>query len=150
MTFISPQDQQTLRTLFSQELQNDVTLLYFTQLESVMQVRGQECTICKDTRELLEEVTGLSEKIHLTVKDFVQDEPEAQRLGVTHIPATILQGSAKGAVRFFGVPAGYEFSTLIEDILDISKGTTKLHSTTQEAVSKIDQDLHIQVFVTPT
>jgi glutaredoxin-like protein len=150
MPLISPEDRRTLETLFAQELRDDVTIIYFTQHESVMTVRGQECATCKDTRELLEEVTAISEKLHLQVKDFVRDEQEAQRLGITHIPAFILQGHARGTVRFFGIPAGYEFSTLIEDLLDVSKGTTTLNEKTREALSKVDQDLHIQVFVTPT
>jgi len=150
MPLISPEDRRTLETLFAQELQDDVTIIYFTQHESVMTVRGQECATCKDTRELLEEVTAISEKLHLHVKDFVRDEQEAQRLGITHIPAFILQGHARGTVRYFGIPAGYEFSTLIEDLLDVSKRTTTLNEKTREALSKVDQDLHIQVFVTPT
>lgn len=150
MPSISPEDRQTLETLFAQELQDDVTITYFTQHESVLTIRGQECATCKETRELLEEVTAISEKLHLQVKDFVRDEQEAQRLGITRIPAFILQGHARGAVRFFGIPAGYEFSTLIEDLLDVSKGTTTLKEKTREAFSTVDQDLHIQVFVTPT
>jgi alkyl hydroperoxide reductase subunit AhpF len=150
MPSISPEDRQTLETLFAQELQDDVTITYFTQHESVLTIRGQECATCKETRELLEEVTAISEKLHLDVKDFVRDEQEAQRLGITHIPAFILQGHARGAVRFFGIPSGYEFSTLIEDLLDVSKGTTTLKEKTREAFSTVDQDLHIQVFVTPT
>lgn len=150
MALISQQDQQTLRALFEQELQNDVTITYFTQRESVLIVPGQECDYCKETRELLEEVTALSEKLHLNVKDFVRDEQEAQQLGITRIPAFVLQGNAKGAVRFFGIPAGYEFSSLIEDLLDVSKGTTDLSDKTREALANVDQDLHVQVFVTPT
>ncbi len=150
MPLISPEDRQTLVTLLAQELQDDVTIIYFTQHESDLSVPSQECATCKDTRELLEEVTALSEKIHLNVKDFVRDEQEAQRLGITRIPAFILQGHARGTIRFFGIPAGYEFSTLIEDLIDVSKGTTTLNEKTREALSKVDQDLHIQVFVTPT
>ena len=150
MPLISLQDRQTLETLFAQELQDDVTITYFTQRESVLTIPGQECAYCKDTRELLEEVTAISEKLHLQVKDFVGDEQEAQRLGITRIPAFFLQGHARGAVRFFGIPAGYEFSTLIEDLVDVSKGTPALSEKTREALSKVDQDLHIQVFTTPT
>jgi alkyl hydroperoxide reductase subunit AhpF len=150
MPLISPEDRQTLETLFAQELQDDVTITYFTQQESVLTIRGQECATCKETRELLEEVTAISEKLHLQVKDFVSDEQEAQRLGITRIPAFLLQGHARGAVRFFGIPAGYEFSTLIEDLVDVSKGTPALSEKTREALSKVDQDLHIQVFTTPT
>ena len=150
MALISPEDRQTLQTLFAKELQDDVNITYFTQRESVLIIPGQECAYCKDTRELLEDLAGISEKLHVTVKDFVRDEQEAQNLGITRIPAFIVQGHTKGAVRYFGVPAGYEFSTLIEDLIDVSKGTTNLSEKTREALTTVDQDVHIQVFVTPT
>jgi glutaredoxin-like protein len=150
LAIISPEDRQTLQTLFAQELQDEVHITYFTQRESVLIVPGQECFSCKETRELLEELTETSDKLHLTVKDFVRDEQEAEGLGITRIPAIILQGHARGAVRYFGIPAGYEFSTLIEDLIDVSKGMTKLSEKTRESLSTVDQDLHIQVFVTPT
>lgn len=150
MALISTEDQQTLKTLFQEGLPNDVTITYFTQRESVLLIPGQECGYCKDTRELLEEVTALSSKLHLVVKDFVRDEQEAQQMGITRIPAFVLQGRAKGKVRFLGIPAGYEFSTVIESLLDVSKGATKLSAKTLDALATVDQDLHIQVFVTPT
>src|SRR5947208_2200953 len=95
MPIISPEDRQTLQTLFAQELQDDVNITYFSQRESVLIVPGQECSSCKETRELLEELTDTSDKLHLTVKDFVRDEQEAQALGITRIPAFILQGHAR-------------------------------------------------------
>ena len=150
MAIISPEDRHTLQTLFAQELQDDVNITSFTQRESVLLIAGQERSSCKETRELLEEVTAISDKLHLTVKDFVRDEQEAQSLSITRIPAFILQGHAKGAVRYFGIPAGYEFSTLVEDLIDVSKGTTRLSEQTREVLLTVDQDLHIQVFVTPT
>ncbi len=149
MPMISPQDQQTLQKLF-EGLEGDVTITNFTQRESLLVIPGQECDYCQETRELLEEVTALSEKLHLDTRDFLRDKQEADSLGVTRIPAFVLQGRAKGKVRYFGIPAGYEFSTLIEDILDVSRGTTNLSDTTREILATIDQDLHIQVFVTPT
>src|SRR5712691_4234958 len=57
MAIISPEDRQTLQTLFAQELQDDVNITYFTQRESVLIVPGQESSSCKETRELLEELT---------------------------------------------------------------------------------------------
>ena len=150
MALISVEDQKTLQTLFAQELQDEVTITYFTQRESVLIIPGQECSFCNETRELLEELTNVSDKLHLTVKDFTRDEQEAQSLSITRIPAFILQGHTKGAVRYFGIPAGYEFSTLVEDLIDVSKGTTNLSDKTREALTTVNQDLHIQVFVTPT
>jgi glutaredoxin-like protein len=149
MSLISPEDQHTLHKLF-EGLEGDVTITNFTQGDSLLIVPGQECDYCQETRELLEEVTALSEKLHLDTKDVVRDKQEADSLGVTRIPAFVLQGRAKGKVRYFGIPVGYEFSTLIEDIIDVSRGTTSLSDTTREALATVEQDLHIQVFVTPT
>lgn len=64
MPMISSKDQQTLQNLF-EELEGDVTITNFTQHESPLIVPGQECDYCKETRELLEEVTALSDKLHL-------------------------------------------------------------------------------------
>jgi alkyl hydroperoxide reductase subunit AhpF len=150
MALISAKDQQMLRDLFAERMQQDVTITYFTQRESVLIVPGQECTYCKETRELLGELADLSNKLHLEIKDFVRDEAEARQLGVSRIPAFVLSGQNKGRVRYFGIPAGYEFSTVVEDLLNVSTGAPDLLNTTQQALAGLQQDLHIQVFVTPT
>lgn len=150
MSLISAKDQQALRELFAERLQQEVTMTYFTQHDSVLSVPGQECAYCRETRELLEDLQALSDKLRLVVKDFVHDEAEAQQLGVTRIPAVVLSGQNKGTVRFYGVPAGYEFSTLVEDLLTVSSGAPDLMDSTNEALDALTQDLHIQVFVTPT
>jgi glutaredoxin-like protein len=150
MPLISANDQETLRTLFAERMPDDVTLTYFTQHESKLVVPGQECALCAETRQILQEVTELSDQVHLKVKDFVRDEDAAQELGVERIPAFVLDGNARGKVRFFGIPSGYEFATLVEDLLDVSTGTTDLSEKTRTALDEVDQDLHIQVFVTPT
>ncbi len=73
------------------------------------------------------------------------------------IPATVLvvgkdNDRAKNyGIRFFGTPSGYEFSTLIEDIVDISQNKTSLSQKTLDRLrASVDQSLHIQVFVTLT
>jgi alkyl hydroperoxide reductase subunit AhpF len=68
----------------------------------------------------------------------VRDKQEADSLGVTRIPGFVLQGSGKGKIRFFGIPAGYEFSTLVEDILDLSKGATNLSEKSRTALKEVD------------
>lgn len=150
MAIIGVEDRKTLQTLFAESLQHDVTLTYFTQKESPLLIPSQECDTCRDTRELLEELVSLSEKLHLEIKDFVRDGREAQELGIERIPALLIHGQGKGTMRFFGIPAGYEFSTLVEDILDASTGVARLSEATRQANERIEQDLHIQVFVTPT
>jgi len=150
MALLSDKDQQTLRDLFAKRLTEDVNITYFTQHDSVLVVPSLECEYCKETRELLEEVSALSDHIKVTVKDFVKDEAEAQRMGVQRIPAIVMEGKAKGRVHFYGIPAGYEFSTLVEDLFDVATGETDLQAASLQAVENIQQDVHIQVFVTPT
>ena len=150
MPLLSPEDQQTLRKIFNDRLEGDVTIRYFTQRESPLIVPGQECTYCKETRELLEEITALSGRLHLEIRDFVGVAAEAQQLGFSRIPAFVLEGAAKGRVRFFGIPSGYEFASLIEDLIDVSTGRVHLSEQTQAVLAGLDQDVHIQVFVTPT
>ena len=58
--------------------------------------------------------------------------------------------SGAGLVRFFGLPSGYEFTTLIEDLVDLSKGSTRLSDATRQAVAELPAPVHLQVFVTPT
>jgi glutaredoxin-like protein len=150
MALLSPQDQDFLRKHFETNLTDDVTIDYFTQRESKLFIPGIECMYCKETRQLLEEVAELSPKINLDVHDFVAEEAMANAESIERIPAFTLKGKAKGAVRYFGIPSGYEFSSLIEDLVDVSKGTTDLSKQTLDALAGLKEAVHIQVFVTPT
>ncbi len=150
MPLISDGDRQFLTDHFSKELTDPVKIVYFTQHDTNMVVPGHECLYCKETRDLLDEVASLSDKIELEVHDFVADGEEAARYGVDKIPAAVLTGSGKGKVHFYGIPSGYEFAALVESLVAMSKGTTPLKDTTRAELAKANQDLHIQVFTTPT
>lgn len=152
MPLIPEKDQQTVRDLFAQRLRDEVTITYYTQRESTLLVPSQECSYCKETREVLEEVCALApDKLHLVVKDFVGNAEEARQQGITRIPAfTMSSAGTKGTVRYFGIPAGYEFSTLIEDLIDVSTGQPQLSQASMQALGALDEDLHVLVFVTPT
>jgi len=151
MPLISEEDRNFLVDYFSREIQDPVQIVYFTQHQSPLKIpTHQECMYCKETRDLLEEVAALSDKIELKVYDFLANKDEADRYGVDKIPATVITGKAKGRVRFYGIPSGYEFGSIIEGIVDVARGTTDLSDATKAALAKITQPVHIQVFVTPT
>ncbi|MEM1994947.1 MAG: thioredoxin family protein [Nitrososphaerales archaeon] len=128
--------------IFSQNLEGEVRIRYFTQ--------DFECEFCKETRMLLEELAALSNKINLEVYDFVSEANTAKALGVDKIPATIITGKDEYKVRYFGIPSGYEFTSLIEDIVDVSRGRSRLPPELVSKVKSISKPVHIQVFVTPT
>jgi glutaredoxin-like protein len=78
------------------------------------------------------------------------DKDLAQAHGIDKIPATAVLGASDYGIRFFGIPSGYEYTSLIEAIIDVSKGTSALSTRTKEALATLEQDAHIQIFVTPT
>jgi thiol-disulfide isomerase/thioredoxin len=64
-------------------------------------------------------------------------------------PAAADAVEADANVRFIGTPSGFEFSTLIADIVDVSRGHTTLSEQTIAGIGAIASPVHLQVFVTP-
>ena len=142
MTFIEASTKQEILERLK-ELENPVRLVNFTQ--------ELECDYCRETRQLLEELSGLSDKISLEVYNFITDKEKAEAFGVDKIPATVVMGQEKDyGIRFYGIPAGYEFSALLETILAVSRGQSSLKEDTRKALQQIQMPVHLQVFVTPT
>ncbi len=149
MTLLARKDTLVLRQLFEKRLTAPVTIDYFTRPEAMLDVPGRECEGCDDTERLLEEVAALSDRIRLVVHDFFGDDEAASARGVDRIPAIVLSGRAKGRVRYFGVPSGYEFGGFIEELIEVASGTTDLAPATKAALQGLARDVHIRVFVTP-
>jgi glutaredoxin-like protein len=149
MSMINDSDAQALREHLDTHLDGNVSIDLFTKRESLLHGPGNECHTCKETRQLLEEVAALSDKIQLTVHDIEAEKELAESLGIDRTPTTVI-GGAEGRARYLGIPAGYEFMSLIEDIVDVSKGSTDLRPKTREALNSLSKDIHIRVFVTPT
>jgi glutaredoxin-like protein len=152
MAIIGAEDASQLRALFEDQLKRDVTIVHFTQRASKIYVPGTvPCATCADTVTLLEELVDLSERLVLETHDFVSEEGLAVEMGIDKIPATVVRGHDGGLrARFFGAPSGYEFTTLLEDILDSGDGGPELPPAVEAALDQVDEPVHMQVFVTPT
>ncbi|MCD6313051.1 MAG: thioredoxin family protein [Thaumarchaeota archaeon] len=142
MAILGEKERKFLRSKFSKALRDGVRLLVFTQ--------EFECEYCAELRKLAQEIAEIDERIKTEVYDFQSDKELAEKLGVDKIPALLVFGEREYGVRFFGIPSGYEFTTLVEDIIDVSKGLSRLPEQVKEKVRKINRQVHIQVFVTPT
>ena len=129
------------------ELVNPVQLLFFGSQEN--------CDYCAETQQLLTELSELNSQLHLSIHDLKQDAALAAQYRVDKAPVIVV-ASQNGeqvidlGVQFSGIPAGYEFSTLINDIILASKQTTGLGAATREFLQTLTKPLHLQVFVTPT
>ncbi len=121
----------------------------------VMFTQELECEYCYETRSLVEEIAGLSDKVTAEIYNFVTDKDKAQAMEVDKIPAIAILAVRDGqerdyGIRYYGIPSGYEFGSVIEDIKMVSKGDSGLSPASREAIAKLTQPVHIQVFVTPT
>jgi glutaredoxin-like protein len=143
MAMISDRDKKAIGDRLG-KLAGPVRLVVFTQ--------EMECQYCRETRELVEELAALSDKIQVEVRDFVKDESEAKKLSVDKIPAiAVLDAKGKDyGIRFYGIPAGYEFVSLMEAMEMVSKGESGLSVAGKEKLKSVKEPLNLQVYVTPT
>ena len=145
MALLSEKDQQELRKEFA-TLTRPVKLVLFT--------RENECEYCHDTRLILEEVAGLSDKITVQVLDMEKESTQAAAFGIDKAPGMVMLADgpqpADYGIRYYGIPSGYEFASLIQDILMVSRGDSGLAPATRAALAEIKTPLRLQVFVTPT
>ncbi len=156
MALINDSDREQLRQEFD-KLPNSVKLVFFTQ--------ALDCDYCPLTQQLLEEVAGLSDKVTLQTYNFAIDKDQVFEYKIARVPAVAIvrveptlvtpdgQETTRDrdyGIRYYGVPAGYEFGALINDIFDISRGDSGLNAQSKAMLAQLSEPLHLQVFSTPT
>jgi glutaredoxin-like protein len=143
MPLMDQDTQNQVRDLLA-ALTSPVTLQVFTQ--------QFECDYCKETCQIVDEVAELSDLVSVQVSDFVDDKALAESLGVEKIPAVVVlsEGGKDYGIRFFGIPSGYEFTSLLEAIILVGTGAVSITDSARAFLDSLDEPLHLQVFVTPT
>ena len=143
MALMDQNTQNQVRELLG-AVQAPVTLKVFTQ--------EFECGYCKETRQIVEEVAALSDHVQVQVHDFVADKAQAEALNIDKIPAIAIVGENDQdyGIRFYGIPSGYEFTSLLESIILVGTSKQELSQSTLAFLNDLEQPLHLQVFVTPT
>jgi alkyl hydroperoxide reductase subunit AhpF len=125
-----------------QSLTSPVKLVHFTQELNLQYGR--------EARLLLEELTQISDKLTLETYNFLIDKEKAAEYAVDKVPATVIRNGTDYGIRFFGLPAGYEFAALLDAILAVSRGDSGLQPESREKLAQLTRPLHLQVFTTPT
>ncbi|MCF8000785.1 MAG: thioredoxin family protein [Halanaerobiales bacterium] len=142
MPKINEDEQEQIRELFEGKMQEEVYIQFFTA--------DEDCQYCEDTEEILDELNNLSDKINLEKNDLGNGKTE--EYGIDRVPAILFtdkDGNDSG-VHFYGIPSGHEFNTLIEGIVSMSNGETELSEDIIEELKNIDEEVLLQVFITPT
>jgi glutaredoxin-like protein len=128
-------------------IKEPVQMLYFSSQDG--------CDYCAETKQLLEEVAALHDKIELSVYDIRENQDIASKYNVMNAPGIVIAAIDGGeitdlGIQYSGIPSGHELSTLINDILIVSKRDSGLSETTREFLKNLEQPLLLQVFVTPS
>lgn len=136
-----------VRDAFDKQMRQPVQVLFFGQ--------ESDCHYCADTRQLVEEVVELSEKIDLQIYDIEKDAEIARHYHMERAPGMVI--AAKDGdeirdygVRFAGIPSGYEFSSLIQSLVLVSGRDSGLKEKTRKALQELTEPVNLLVFTTPT
>lgn len=143
MGLLSPQDEATLKQHLS-AITQPVQLVLFTQTFG-----GSESG--QVAKQILDEISGLNDKITVVEKNFVLDLEDKAKYKVDKAPAiVILSNDVDTRMRMYGAPTGYEFVGLVEAIIVAGTGKIDLEPETMAWVQAVTTPTHIQVFSTPT
>jgi glutaredoxin-like protein len=141
MGLLNEADRKTVQGRL-EEMARPVRIVYFTQ--------ELECQFCRETGQLLAEVVSLSSRIHLETYDLQVDREKAAQYGVDKVPGTVVEGDQDYGIRFYGMPSGYEFVSLLETIVAVSRADSGLQPAIREILAQLQNPVRLQVFVTPT
>jgi alkyl hydroperoxide reductase subunit AhpF len=142
MALIREEVAQQLRQEFA-GLVNPVRLAVFSQALADPE--------SEQVKRLMEELAAIEPRLSVESYNFVLDTAKVDELGMKRTPGIAILGPDKDyGVRFYGLPSGYEFGSLIDAILDVSSGVSQLKDETKQALAELKSPVHLQVFSTPT
>ena len=147
MSLIAPADQEKLREAFG-EMTSPIRLMFFTQTLG--------CETCLQTRQILDELPPLSDKISIEEVNLILEADKAKAYGIDRVPAIAVVGlDAAGQphdsrIRFLGAPSGYEFMALVQAVLLVGGRASDLTDENLRRLAAVDKPVTMQVFTTPT
>ena len=147
MALLSPADQDKLREAFA-EMTASVKIVFFTQTLG--------CDTCLQTRQIIDELPALSDRVTIEEVNLVLDADKARAFAVDRVPTLAIVGvGADGVdhdsrIRFVGTPAGYEFISLVQAVLLVGGRESVLTPENRAKIAAVADPITIQVYTTPT
>lgn len=149
MAILNEQVKQQLRERFAERLSGPVQLKLYLRPGSgrLILPSGMGCPTCEEARELAEDLQEAApEQIQLEVIDVTIQDSD-----VTELPTlTLAFPGEESRIRWQGLPAGYEFATVVDAIERVSTGEHGLSEATVQRLTKVTEPLEVMVFATPT
>lgn len=124
-----------------------VRILFFTQTLG--------CETCPQTRQILDELPALTDRVTIDEINFVLEPDRAREYNVDRVPAIVIAYEEDGQlrdsrIRFVGMPAGYEFVSLVHAVRLAGGGAPSLSEESRQLLAGVDRPVNMQVFTTPT
>jgi alkyl hydroperoxide reductase subunit F len=142
MPIFRPEDEARLRELLG-SLERPVELLVALGPEETPLPGARDVDFGAETQRVVEGLAALSEHVSCRV--------EVEPPGVARFPAVLVLPEGKDVgVRYDGLPWGYELGTLVGAVLEAGRRESSLTAESLERLASLEQDLVIDVFVTPT
>jgi glutaredoxin-like protein len=141
---LRPDEEAAVSELLA-SLERPVELVLVLGPEETPVPAPQEIDYGAETRKLLEALVALGRGM-LTLR--VLDGPA---LGVERYPATcVLPGGEDAGVRFYGLPWGYELTSIVGACVDAGRLEPRLSEESRARLATLPHDVSVEVFVTPT
>ena len=141
MPILSPADAARVREMLA-DLPSPVRLVFFTQTLN--------CETCEPTKQILGELAELSGQITVEEHNLLLEKDLAEGYGIDRVPSIAVLGARDYAIRFLGIPSGYEFMSLLDAIQMVSAGDSGLNDASRAMIAGLASPLALEVFVTPT
>jgi alkyl hydroperoxide reductase subunit AhpF len=149
MAILTDQVRQQVQERFAEQLSGPVQLTLYTRPGSgrLILPTGMGCRTCDDARQLVEDLQQAApDLINLDVIDV-----SVQETDVRAVPTlTLARPGEASRIRWLGLPAGYEFATVVDAVERVSSGGHGLSEATVEGLSRLTEPVDVMVFATPT
>src|SRR5919202_2917493 len=133
MAILTERVKEQVREHFAERLSGPVKLTLYTRPGTgrLILPSGLGCATCEEARELAEDLQSAApELIHLEVVDVTVQESDVKELPTL----TLSFPGEEPRIRWQGLPAGYEFATVVDAIERVSTGG---HGLSEESVEKL-------------
>ncbi len=145
MSLISDENRKIILKEFEEHLKDQVELKVYVDDD-------EKCQFCGPTVEIAKELSALDSRIKLSIITRNPQEKESESADIVRFPTLIVSDGKElgNRVRYSGIPSGYEFSSLFEDIKAVSSGIIQIPEGVKEKIQSINKPVDIKVYVTPT
>ena len=142
MPIFGAEEEPRVRELL-EALERPVELLVAHGPEETPLPGARDVDFGAETERIVEELAALSDRVTYRV----ETEPD----GFERYPAIAVRPDGVDVgIRYYGLPWGYELGSLILGVVEAGKRDSTLRPESVERLAALEQDLSIDVFVTPT